>query len=957
MGGAADMARLHQERKAHRLTRRAKRLLGTGTRGHTTLIAREPEPSEDRDAAVDSDKDRLDAAHLQQLAELVPGLGLTESWPSGSKSMDGDHGDRSPASTRKIPVSVLRRKVDTIEDMMKQAQTSLSFKQNEENEGNRNVSHESTDKFTPIFSDGKPGIPYTRGGGPPRPETVAHSKARKNSNSVTSSLGGVDPGDDKQDNDCAAPVIIDLSMFDDLDQLLNQLLADTNARTEVYGAAQEEGGVIEDSDEEESPSNMVAEVEAIEKHDVFEESDASSTAVLREIEEKHEVFKESDASSTAVLSDIEESGENKTLSTMETNSSVTEEPDAVEQKNKEESPVEIATLKDNKEDPTLATDTGEETAEEDPVNENEKSKEATEDPDIATDMGDEVGYETMEEESVDENETSSAAAEDSDTMIDTDEETDDERAEEESVNENETSKEATEDPDIATDMGDEVGYEKTEEESVDENETSSAAAEDSDTTIDTNEETDDERAEEEPVTEFQTIKEATEDPDIAIDMGDEVGYETTEEESADEHETSSAAAEDSDTTIDTDEETGDERAEEEPVNETSKEATEDLDIATDMGEEVSYETTEEESVDENATSSDAADDLDTMIDTDEETGDETVEEESVTEFQTIKDAIEDPNNFSNVDDETTDETAAEESVNEDEAEDLDGSEESVTEDETEDLDGAEQTDEETDEEESSVEGASTTEMVLEKPKVVIEVDEEEKPSIIEMKKTEAEDPRKNLEKTTSNFEAKKPEADDPWKNLDEVLQTDEEETYAECDEQDYDSDDNDSDDDPESDFSVMAIDFVVDFAGIVETLSEEFSDLMPGKRNPKSKSKFKFRDFVNDTEENVGSQRLTDKMAVLAKESPESKVYVHWDKSDVGMGPVTAGNTDHTLHVESDLSSLTAAATTSTDPAVTSKRLTTSFHFANKSLLSEDNEEEVFKQGAAPQAQKWLCCI
>jgi hypothetical protein len=100
MGGAADIDRLHQERKASRLTRRAKRL-GAGTRGHTTLIARVPEPSEVRDAAVDSDKDPLDAAHLQQLAELVPGLGLTESWPSGSKSTDGDQA--SASGTRKIP--------------------------------------------------------------------------------------------------------------------------------------------------------------------------------------------------------------------------------------------------------------------------------------------------------------------------------------------------------------------------------------------------------------------------------------------------------------------------------------------------------------------------------------------------------------------------------------------------------------------------------------------------------------------------------------------------------------------------------------------------------------------------------------------------------------------------------------------------------------------------------------
>jgi hypothetical protein len=122
------------------------------------------------------------------------------------------------------------------------------------------------------------------------------------------------------------------------------------------------------------------------------------------------------------------------------------------------------------------------------------------------------------------------------------------------------------------------------------------------------------------------------------------------------------------------------------------------------------------------------------------------------------------------------------------------------------------------------------------------------------------------------------------------------------------------------------------------------------EENSKGKHKFKFQDFVNDTEENAESQRLTDNIA--------SKVYVQWDKSDVGKeGLITTDNKDHTLHVESDLSSLTAAATPSTDPAVAGRRLTTSFYFAKKSLLSEDNEEEVFKQGAAPQAQKWMCCI
>jgi hypothetical protein len=180
-----------------------------------------------------------------------------------------------------------------------------------------------------------------------------------------------------------------------------------------------------------------------------------------------------------------------------------------------------------------------------------------------------------------------------------------------------------------------------------------------------------------------------------------------------------------------------------------------------MGEEVGYETMEEESIDEDETSSDAAEDSDTMIDTDEDTGDETVAEEPVTEFETNKEAKEDPNIANNMDDETTDETAAEESISKDE---------------TEDLDGAEETDEEADKEESSVEGASTTEMVLEKPKINSAKDEEKKPSKIEMKKMEAEHAWKNLEKEPINIEAKKTETEDPWKNLDEVLQTDEEET-------------------------------------------------------------------------------------------------------------------------------------------------------------------------------------
>jgi hypothetical protein len=48
-----------------------------------------------------------------------------------------------------------------------------------------------------------------------------------------------------QDDGSAAPEIIDLSMFD-LDQLLNQLLTDADARTEMYGA-QEERRIAKDS--------------------------------------------------------------------------------------------------------------------------------------------------------------------------------------------------------------------------------------------------------------------------------------------------------------------------------------------------------------------------------------------------------------------------------------------------------------------------------------------------------------------------------------------------------------------------------------------------------------------------------------------------------------------------------------------------------------------------------------
>jgi hypothetical protein len=257
---------------------------------------------------------------------------------------------------------------------------------------------------------------------------------------------------------------------------------------------------------------------------------------------------------------------------------------------------------------------------------------------------------------------------------------------------------------------------------------------------------------------------------------------------------------------------------------------------------------------------------------------------------------------------------------------------------------------------------STSKEFIEEPKVFSEVDNE---------------------KRLGNIEVKKREAEELWKQLEDLLQTDEEETYADGNEQDdeefpvddddesADSDDEsaDSDDDenPGSDLSDMAFDFVLDFAGIVQTLSEEFTDLMPGKENSKSKHKFRFRDAVNDAagndEANARSQRLADKFPVLAKIPPgKPKVYVHWEdmgSSSKSKGLVTSCIKSHELHVESDLSSLTAmAAAPPIDSGVAQTQLTTSFHLANRSLLSEDNDEEEVENEAAPPARNWsMCCI
>lgn len=901
------MALLYKERQAKRLERKASRRLSTGGRA---LIARAPRPSEDRNATDAFDKNRLNAAHMQQLAALVPRLGLKESLPSGSTFMDGDQDDRIPLGTRQIPASPLQKKFDAIEDMMKQAQTSLSSKEKHVNEGSRNVSLESKDRFAPTTGDGKPGIPAIDRRGPPRPETVQQSKAEKKENSVasrnsvTSSPGSVDPADDMQADDFAAPMVIDLSMFDDLDQLLNQLLNDTIARTEVYEATTGKIGIVEDPNEEETDTigrNEVKgattvelgsvkdpneeETDAIAPTEVYgatrgnlgivedpdEEVTPSKSETKEEVTKKHDAFKESYTSSTYALVNTGESDEEETHSVMETRGSTSEEPYAFEETYTEESPGENETRQDNKEAPDLTTDMDEETMEE----------------------------ESVYEESVYEIEISNETAEDFTIASVTDEETGDERAEKEVVNENEISNETAEDVSIATDIDEKTGDETLEEELVNENETLKDNIEDPVLVTDMHEEMDDETAEDETVYEgtvyeIEISNEPIDDATIATEMDEETGYDSAEDESINESETSNDNA----------------------------------NIAPAMDKETGYYTAEEESINESETSSEAAEDAEDADVTDaDETGDETVEDESVSESEANKEATEDPDIASDTDDETRDETAEEDSVNEY----YETSKEAI-----EDPDGAEETDEETDKEESSIEGASTTEEVLEEPKVVSAVAEETEPRNIEVKQTEAED---------------------PWKNLDDVLQTDEEETFVECDEQEYESDDNDSVDDPESDFSVMAIDFVVDFAGIVETLSEEFSDLLPGRKSSKRKNKFKFQDFVNDTaghdEANLESQRLTENIAVLATNpSPESKVYVQWDKNDVGKGLIASGNKDHSLHVESDLSSLTAAATTSADPGVAGKRLTTSFYLANRSLLSEDNEEEQ----AASRAQKWMCC-
>jgi hypothetical protein len=72
--------------------------------------------------------------------------------------------------------------------------------------------------------------------------------------------------------------------------------------------------------------------------------------------------------------------------------------------------------------------------------------------------------------------------------------------------------------------------------------------------------------------------------------------------------------------------------------------------------------------------------------------------------------------------------------------------------------------------------------------------------------------------------------------------------------------------------------------GIVEVSVKSFPTLL--EENSKGKHKFKFQDFVNDTEENAESKRLHN-IAVLAKPSPESKVYVN------GTRVMSAGGSDY----------------------------------------------------------------
>jgi hypothetical protein len=1009
MGGTTDRAMLHQEMEANRL----------GDAGDQALIARVPEPPENRDATVDFDQDlgilpeedidltpkdedtvesisegentlvdsyqqdkekgsnnstfpmqtessqmkhkyaakktnhngsnrakekkikaaddeyrflrnearRKNAAHLQHLAALVPGLCLEGSWPSDSMVMDADRDDRTPSESRKTPnneVPPMKHKSDTIKDMMTQAQKSLSSKDKAVNEGDRNVSLESTDRFAKkvhngsdssltLKTGGNPGIRAIEGRGPSRSEKIYQSKLRKRANLVTASLAN-----DMQENDSKisdkkavsgrsgrlsfewsddetvettpkavnikskkhsadAPEIIDLVFHEGEFGDSKELKAPSNAAApEIIDLLSFDDYSLKGRDQKLTDATSLAGVYAaatgvlgiVENQDA--EKTPNKTETKKEATEKHDAFKERYnafkercTSSTGELEDIEESDEEARPSKMENHNSTTEEPNAFEETDKEKSSDEIETLK--KESP----------------GEIETPKDNKEHPDLATDT-EETGDETVEEESVNESETSKYATQEADD------------AEEKLVEEIETSKAAIQEADDA------------EEKSVSESETSKAATQEA------------YDAEEKSVSESETSEDATQE---AYDA---------EEKSVSESETSEDATQEA------------YDAEDKSVSEseTSEYATQEAYDAVDN------------SVSESETSEDAT----------QEAYD--AEEKSVSESETSKDATQEA---------------------------YDVEEKSVSESET----------SEDDKEESPIEGA-TMNLFIEEPKVVYEADEEKKPSDGEVKKREIEELWKQLDEGTTNkefreepkvvsevdeeekprnIEVKKKEAEKLWKQLEDLLQADadEEETCTDGDEQDdeefpHDDDDesadSDDDDNPRSDLSDMAFDFVLDFAGIVQTLSEEFSDtLMPGKENSKSKHKFRFRDVVNDAAENdeanARSQRLADRFPVLANIPPgKPKVYVHWDKNVMGSsskskGLVTGGNKNHELHVESDLSSLTAmAAASSTDPGVVHRGMTTSFHLANRSLLSEDNDEEEVENEAAPPARNWnMCCI
>jgi hypothetical protein len=118
------------------------------------------------------------------------------------------------------------------------------------------------------------------------------------------------------------------------------------------------------------------------------------------------------------------------------------------------------------------------------------------------------------------------------------------------------------------------------------------------------------------------------------------------------------------------------------------------------------------------------------------------------------------------------------------------------------------------------------------------------------------------------------------------------ETYG--GDQDY-AENPDSDDNPESyydknsdsDLSDIMFDLVRDFSAIVQTLSKEFTNLLPGKKNSESKSKMCDvpaipaipDDVPGGDEANEESQCLAVIYAVLTiKPSQDNKIYVNWDK-------------------------------------------------------------------------------